>query len=221
MDPTAATGMFIAHLLKVSGWASLPAWQAAQAVQRSAFSNGSNYKKHWVASGVYLAKILHLGQTAGSCGQGVPGGVIGPSSAYGLPVGYTVPIGTPAKAAIAVNFAIAQLGKSYVWGAAGPNSFDCSGLTQAAWKAAGINLDHYTGDQQNEGAQVTPSAVQPGDLVLTPGTDSPGPGVAGHVGIYLGNGLVESAIDPAMGIQVQSWTTFISGGLTAVRNPAG
>jgi len=221
MDPATATGMFIQHLLQVSGWVTMPAWQAAQAVQRSAFADGSNYEQNWAAAGVYLAGVLDNGNTAGSCGQGVPGGVVGPPSAFGLPVGYVIPAGTPGPATLAINFAIAQLGKPYVWGAAGPASYDCSGLTQAAWKAAGISLDHYTGDQQNEGAQVTPSAIQPGDLVLTPGSDSPGPGIAGHVGIYLGNGLVESAIDPAMGIQVQTWTAFISGGLTAVRDPAG
>jgi hypothetical protein len=221
MDPATATGMFVQHLLNLPGWETMPAWQAAQAVQRSAFADGSNYEKNWADSGVYLAGVLGNGNTDGSCGQGVPGGLAGPPSSFGLPVGYVIPAGTPGPATIALTFAIAQLGKPYVWGAAGPASFDCSGLTQAAWKAAGVTLAHYTGTQQNEGAQVTPSAIQPGDLVLTPGSDSAGPGIAGHVGIYLGNGLVESAIDTAMGIQVQTWTMFISGGLTAVRDPAG
>ena len=58
-----------------------------------------------------------------------------------------------------------------------------------------------------------------GDLVLIPGSDAPAPGEAGHVGIYVGNGLVESAIDPAQGVAVQSWQTFVSGGLDAVRDP--
>jgi cell wall-associated NlpC family hydrolase len=58
-----------------------------------------------------------------------------------------------------------------------------------------------------------------GDLVFVPGSDSPGPGQAGHVGIYLGDGLVESAVDPQFGVIVQMWQTFISRGLIALRDP--
>jgi cell wall-associated NlpC family hydrolase len=90
----------------------------------------------------------------------------------------------------------------------------------AAWASVGVRLDHYTGDQQNEGQPVSPTALVPGDLVLVPGSDSPGPGIAGHVGIYLGDSLVISAIDPAYGVAVQSWSTFVSGGLIAIRDPA-
>ena len=56
-----------------------------------------------------------------------------------------------APARTAIKTACAQVGKPYVWGATGPNSFDCSGLTQYAYKAAGIYLTHYTGAQWNEG----------------------------------------------------------------------
>jgi len=90
----------------------------------------------------------------------------------------------------------------------------------AAWGSVGVPLDHYTGDQQNEGQPVSAAALIPGDLVLVPGSDSPGPGIAGHVGIYLGDSLVISAIDPAYGVAVQSWSTFVSGGLIALRDPA-
>ncbi len=55
--------------------------------------------------------------------------------------------------------------------------------------------------------------------MLVPGSDSPAPGIAGHVGVYLGFGLVESAIDPAMGVAVQTYQVFVSGGLDAVRDP--
>ena len=89
----------------------------------------------------------------------------------------------------------------------------------AAWATAGIALAHYTVSQQNEGVAVAPGQLQAGDLVLVPGSDSPGPGLAGHVGIYLGYGLVLSAIDPAMGVAVQTYQVFVSGGLDALRNP--
>lgn len=219
LDPPVATALFVQRLLATQGWEEMLPWQAAQAVQRSAFSDGSNYQAHWAAAGQILAQVLGKGNQAGSCGQGVPAGVAGPPSGHGLPAGYTVPAGTgPAHAAV-VAWALRQLGKPYVWGAAGPASFDCSGLTQAAWATAGVALLHYTVDQQAEGAAANPGALMAGDLVLIPGSDAPGAGEAGHVGIYVGNGLVESAIDPAQGVAVQSWQTFVSGGLDAVRDP--
>ncbi len=79
----------------------------------------------------------------------------------------------------AVQWAYRGLGKPYQWGAAGPDSFDCSGLTQYVWGKAGVYLAHYTGDQWNEGTHVT--NLQPGDLVFF-GSDHY------HVGIYVGNG---------------------------------
>jgi cell wall-associated NlpC family hydrolase len=190
MDPTYAATAFVTHLLAVGGWRSMPPWLAAQQVQRSAYADGSNYRANWAAAGSIL------------------------------PAGYRIPPGTPPEHAAVVAFVLAQLGKPYVWGAAGPAAFDCSGLTMTAWAGVGVSLDHYTGDQQREGVPVTPTALTPGDLVLVPGSDSPGPGIAGHVGIYLGDGLVASAIDPAMGVAVQTWSAFVAGGLLALRDPA-
>ena len=84
-------------------------------------------------------------------------------------------------AAVAVQEAYAQLGKPYVWAAAGPNTFDCSGLTQWVWGKAGVALSHYTGAQWNEGARINRAGLIPGDLVFF-GKD------LHHVGIYIGNG---------------------------------
>lgn len=96
--------------------------------------------------------------------------------------------GGSAKAQIAVAYARAQLGKPYVWGAAGPDAFDCSGLTMMAWAAAGVALPHYAPTQMQQG-QVVPiviSSMLPGDLIfLYPDI--------GHVEIYAGNGLAISA----------------------------
>jgi peptidoglycan DL-endopeptidase CwlO len=90
------------------------------------------------------------------------------------------------KRAIAVKKACAMIGKPYVWGANGPGSFDCSGLTQYAWAAAGVSLAHYTGDQFRETSYVSRSAMLPGDLVFFYGDRH-------HVGIYVGNGLMVHA----------------------------
>lgn len=90
------------------------------------------------------------------------------------------------KRAIAVKKACAMIGRPYVWGANGPSTFDCSGLTQYAWAAAGVSLAHYTGDQYKETSYVSRSAMQPGDLVFFYGDRH-------HVGIYVGNGLMVHA----------------------------
>ena len=219
MNPAYATDAFITRLLAVPGWQTMAPWTAAQTVQRSGFADGSNYQPNWTPAGTILMGVLAEGNTPGACGQG-SGSLAGPPSGDGLPAGYTIPAGTPPEHAAVVAFALAQLGKPYLWAAAGPAAFDCSGLTMAAWAIVGVHLDHYTGDQQTEGQPVTAADVAPGDLVLTPGSDSPGAGIAGHVGIYLGDSLVIAAIDPQYGIAVQTWSTFVSAGLTAVRDPA-
>src|SRR5688500_13739891 len=108
---------------------------------------------------------------------------------------------TPVKSALtpslvaprAVSFARAQLGKPYVLGAEGPHSFDCSGLTQSAWKAAGISIPRTSQQQSASLVQVPVSKVQPGDLVIY----KDGNGVSsGHVAIYIGGGKVIEAPRP-------------------------
>ncbi|MDX2849984.1 NlpC/P60 family protein [Actinacidiphila glaucinigra] len=86
-----------------------------------------------------------------------------------------------AKAAKAIEFARAQLGKPYVYGATGPNSYDCSGLTQAAWGAAGVSIPRVTYDQVDFGSRVSADQLQPGDLVFFYSDIT-------HVGLYIGGG---------------------------------
>jgi cell wall-associated NlpC family hydrolase len=220
MDLAEATAMFVRRLVAVPAWDRKAPWVAAQEVQRSRFAGAGNYKASWNVAGAYLAAVLRDGDVMGGCGQGPAGGLAGPGAARGLPDGYVVPAGTPPAHAGAVRFALAQLGKPYVWGAAGPKAYDCSGLTQAAWAVSGVRLLHYTVDQWHEGQSVVPAAATAGDLVLTPGSDPPGPGLPGHVGIYLGFGLVVSAVDSRVGVAVQTWSEFVAGGLEAVIDPA-
>ena len=220
LDPTQSTVMFVRRLSAVPGWSSMAPWDAAQQVQRSAFANADNYKANWPQALGVVADVVSNGSSEGGCGQGSPGGLVGPLSSHGLPPGYAIPAGTPSAHGAAVSFALGQLGKPYVWGAAGPGTFDCSGLTQAAWATSGVSLMHYTVDQLAEGQPVPPGLATAGDLVLVPGSDPPGPGLPGHVGIYLGDGLVLSAVDVQTGVAVQSWQAFVSGGLEGVIDPA-
>ncbi|GAA1356526.1 C40 family peptidase [Streptomyces beijiangensis] len=102
-----------------------------------------------------------------------------------------------AKAAKVLAFARAQMGKPYVWGATGPSSYDCSGLTQAAWKAAGIDLPRTTWDQVKVGTRVATADLQPGDLVFFYDDIS-------HVGIYIGGGKMIHAPHTGANVREES-----------------
>ena len=99
------------------------------------------------------------------------------------------------NAAAAVQYAMAQVGDAYVYGAAGPDAYDCSGLTMAAWGAAGVALPHSSSAQYGSGPQISASALQPGDLVFYYSPIS-------HVGMYIGNGMIVHAANPSTGVQV-------------------
>ncbi|MFC8232182.1 NlpC/P60 family protein [Streptomyces sp. NBC_01724] len=100
-----------------------------------------------------------------------------------------------ARAAEAVAFAYGALGKPYVWGATGPTSFDCSGLTQAAWRSAGVSLPRTTYTQINAGQRISRSELAPGDLVFFYSGIS-------HVGLYIGDGLMIHAPHPGAPVRV-------------------
>ncbi|MDX3227449.1 NlpC/P60 family protein [Streptomyces sp. ME19-01-6] len=117
------------------------------------------------------------GSGSGSSGSTGSSGSSGSSGSYAT------------KADKAIAFARSQLGKPYVWGATGPNSYDCSGLTQAAWKAAGVSLPRTTWDQVKVGTRVSTSDLEPGDLVFFYDDIS-------HVGLYIGDGMMIHAPKP-------------------------
>lgn len=90
------------------------------------------------------------------------------------------------KAALAVSYAIAQLGKPYVFAASGPDTFDCSGLTMMAWRQAGVSMAHFAATQFQQFPRVSVDALEPGDLVFFYPT-------VHHVGIYIGGGKMINA----------------------------
>ncbi|MFJ3900560.1 NlpC/P60 family protein [Streptomyces sp. NPDC090025] len=102
-----------------------------------------------------------------------------------------------AKAADALAFARSQIGKPYVWGATGPSSYDCSGLTQAAWRAAGVDLPRTTWDQVKTGKRVATADLLPGDLVFFYDDIS-------HVGMYIGGGRMIHAPKPGAYVREES-----------------
>lgn len=178
-DPPTAARKFYAALLQVQGWTSMPLTMAAQTVQRSAFPFA--YAR-WEG----LATTL-VGQVAGS----------------GLQCNTTVgavPAGTGTVIASMLRSALAQQGDPYVWGATGPDAFDCSGLVVYAWRQAGYQLSVRTAAQMyNISTPVAPGSERPGDLYFGSfGTRVAG---AGHVMIVVRPGVAVQA--PAAGRDVE------------------
>ncbi len=121
----------------------------------------------------------------------VSAGTVGGTGQAGPPPAYTGPTTTQADKAVA--YAYAQIGKPYVYGATGPNSFDCSGLVQAAWAAAGVAIPRTTYEDWDQLPHIPVSEMQPGDLIIYDGE--------GHVGMYVGNGYIIDA--PHTGADVE------------------
>ena len=164
-------------LQAVPGWEELRPGTAAQRVERSAFP--LRYHR-WEPMAAHLVSV--------------EGNVPGVTACDDLP-------GSSVLGGQALSFAKAQLGKPYVWGAAGPASFDCSGLTQQAWKAAGIEIPKYSQTQYFQGGVHVPLAqAQPGDLVFWGyGRDPHG---IHHVGLYLGDDQLLHAPQPGESVEV-------------------
>jgi cell wall-associated NlpC family hydrolase len=114
------------------------------------------------------------------------------------------------RAAQAVSFAYGALGKPYVWGATGPSAFDCSGLTQAAWRSAGVALPRTTYTQINAGQRVPRSRLAPGDLLFFYS------GIT-HVGLYIGDGRMIHAPRPGAPVRIAPITEMP---LTGATRPA-
>lgn len=112
-------------------------------------------------------------------------------------------------AAKAVSSAFAQRGKPYKYGSAGPHAFDCSGLTQFAWRQAGVVIPRTSQAQARYGTPIKAASVRPGDLVFYFANRS-------HVGIYMGGGLILES--PHRGTVVQSAPIY-SMPVSAVRRP--
>src|SRR3954451_5386738 len=103
--------------------------------------------------------------------------------------------GPPAASQKAVDVALAQVGKPYAWGGSGPSSYDCSGLTQYAYKAAGVALPHSSRSQSTMGAAVSKANLKPGDLVFFYSPVS-------HVAMYIGNGQIVHASTAGQPVKV-------------------
>ncbi|MHB1472995.1 MAG: C40 family peptidase [Dermatophilaceae bacterium] len=219
MEPVASTNLFLDRLLSLPNWQAAPPWQAAQSVQASAFADGSNYRAQGDRA-ISILNVVKADSAALDCGgSGIGQLPSGPVGQYGLPVGYTVPAGTSPAAVAAVTFALGELGKPYVFGANGPAAYDCSSLMVAAWVAGGHALTRTTYTQMRDGTATSESLLSPGDLVLTPGSDgtlaSPG-----HVGMFIGRGLVVEAPHTGDVVKVVTYPSLTSREVSSLRHIA-
>jgi cell wall-associated NlpC family hydrolase len=148
------------------------------------------------------AALLARTQAAANAARAAVGGGGGRSAPAGAPSPPSVPappVGRGAAAAVAA--ALSRVGLPYVWGASGPSSFDCSGLTMWAWSQAGVSLPHFSGAQYGSTQHISMSQLQPGDLVFP---SNPG----SHVAMYIGGGqIVEAAHSgvPVHVVPMYSW----------------
>ncbi|GGR14955.1 C40 family peptidase [Streptomyces netropsis] len=150
------------------------------AEERAEFHNGGAEAAGAAAGGSGRAATASTAPLGGRVGRSAPrGGAQAPTE----------------RAARAVAFAYSALGKPYVWGATGPSGFDCSGLTQAAWRSAGVSLPRTTYTQINAGRRIGRSQLAPGDLVFFYS------GVS-HVGLYVGGGKMIHAPHPGAPVRV-------------------
>lgn len=111
-----------------------------------------------------------------------------------------------------IDFALSKVGGPYVWGASGPDAYDCSGLTQAAWAQVGVKLTHYSGTQYTGTTSVALEAIQPGDLLYFYSIHQ-------HVGLYIGDGKFVHAANSADGIRLDSLSGHYRDNLVAASRP--
>lgn len=169
-DPVYATTTFLERLTAIPAWDALPVTVSAQLVQRSAFPEA--YAK-WEGLAAQLVQLLSDVADPTGCGLG----------AAVLPEGVV---------RTAVGFVLSELGKPYVWGATGPDAYDCSGLMLRAFQAAGVGLPRVSREQYRAGGHLPVQQAQPGDLLFL-ATDPSDPATIHHVMLYLGDGTIAEA----------------------------
>jgi cell wall-associated NlpC family hydrolase len=119
---------------------------------------------------------------------------------HGRPAAYTVPGSAPA---IAVRYALDQLGKPYQWGGSGSSAYDCSGLTMMAYRAAGVTIPRVSRWQYQVGTRIAVRSLSAGDLVFY-ASNTANPATISHVGMYLGWGRMVDAANRSVPIRIAS-----------------
>lgn len=169
---------FYAVLRGISGWESQRPGEAAQAVERSGFPD--RYHRYEGLAAELVSTVGGQPDPSGCATQ--PGGGEGGQQA--------------------LAFAHGQLGRPYVWGATGPDAWDCSSLTQAAWSQANVTVPRVSRQQYDAGQHVPIEQAQPGDLVFW--SSNRNPAYIHHVGLYMGNHQVLHAPEPGDTVKISN-----------------
>lgn len=210
MDPVHAARAFYHRLERVANWQSLPVPVAAQDVQRGSLP--AAYARWRAPAGRLVASFAGTGACAVLDANVVP-----PGARASLPRHFSLPAGTPVAVTLAIRFAIAQLGTAYQFGGTCTDArsqdmalhCDCSSLVQQAYLAGGVPLPRTTFAQVNVGTPVySLDAVRPGDLLFTVGADG-SPANPGHVGMYIGDGLVVQAPQTGQDVQLSPLSAWV------------
>jgi cell wall-associated NlpC family hydrolase len=184
MNPTYSASKFYDRLAQVSNWQQLPVTTAAQAVQRSAFPFA--YAR-WESLAAALVRTL-TNEEPSDCGMRVAASL--PSGAVGT----------------MLRVALAQVGDPYVFGATGPDAFDCSGLIIYSWRQAGYSVPVRTADQMRKvSSPVPPGQEQPGDMVFSEFYTPRVPDGNGHIGIVLQKGVLIEAPRTGLDVRIRSY----------------
>lgn len=217
MNVKASTQMFLRALNRLQ-WRNMDRAAACQAVQRSRFSDGSNYKawEDWAIEQVRAVRS-GSGTAQGAAGQNnvgstsstggitltngvtatipgtVGGAVPGVPTTNGVAGATSLNPGGAFDTASAVACARSRIGSPYEWGAQGPDKFDCAGLMRFCYRAMGIEIGQGTGAQRNNGRPIPFSALQPGDLIF--------PAEYDHVVMYTGGNMMIDAPDYGQTVQ--------------------
>jgi cell wall-associated NlpC family hydrolase len=185
---------------------------AARAAQAAQERRAERLRRERLARASHGSHRPPAGSGGGSTGGGsTGGGSTGGGSTGGSSTAGGSSTGSRSGAAAAIAFARAQIGKPYVWGADGPNSYDCSGLTMRAWQAGGVSMGHFTGAQYAQARKISISALRPGDLVFF-GSQPGNPSSIYHVGLYIGGGQMIEAPYTGENVRVSSiWRDSLFG----------
>ena len=229
MDATESTHLFVDALLQLDGWQAMTPWYAAQMVQRSAFTGrpsganggsavvGGNYQRQTSRASSILAAIE--GDTATlDCG-GAPAGALTPGGAgtHGLPAGFAIPPTTTPSARAGGDVRAGPAGQALPVGRQRARRVRLLGTDPAGVASSRITIGRVVSQQLRDGSATTVSGLQPGDLVMIPGSAgtlaSPG-----HVGMYIGHGLVVNAPRTGDVVRVVSYESFVSEGVSGLRH---
>jgi cell wall-associated NlpC family hydrolase len=185
VDPHYSINKFYDVLVKVPNWEQQRPGESAQDVERSAFPD--RYHK-WEPMAAHLIGNVGLVPDPTGCGQGV---------------GLLLPAPTAAAGA-AIQWALTQQGKPYVWGASvnQQDSFDCSSLMLQAYRSAGVTLPRVSRQQYRAGAMLPVEQAQPGDLLFW-GYDTSNPDTIHHVAMYLGDGKIVEAQQTGVPVHIR------------------